>query len=207
MSERSRRVRRRQLNRLAGTPEYWEYRYLTGGNSGEGSLGEAAERKAKFVNDLVKVEKISSVIDWGCGDGNQLALLEIEGYLGVEVSPTAIRECIDKFGDRHAFLLWQPHLAQLGAPLCDLALSMDVIFHLTTEDGFLDYWERLFDSSSRLVLVHATNYDSPANGHVRHWKHTTRAPSDWTLEYSDSDPHEPGFYLYRRDACSTAPPA
>ena len=59
------------------TSDYWEARYAAGGNSGKGSGGVFAEFKAEIVNTFVREHDIASVIDFGCGDGAQLALAEI----------------------------------------------------------------------------------------------------------------------------------
>ncbi|GAJ08100.1 unnamed protein product, partial [marine sediment metagenome] len=57
---------------FSGSREYWESRYAGGGTSGAGSYGKPAEFKAQVLNSFVKDNGISSVIEFGCGDGNQL---------------------------------------------------------------------------------------------------------------------------------------
>ena len=59
-------------NKFPGSRDYWEQRYSSGSNSGDGSRGKLAEFKAEIINSLVKDKKIESVIEFGCGDGNQL---------------------------------------------------------------------------------------------------------------------------------------
>lgn len=72
--------------RFPGSKEYWEERYKGEGTSGLGSYGKFAEFKAEIINSFVKDNKINSVIDFGCGDGNQLSLFEIPYYIGLDVS-------------------------------------------------------------------------------------------------------------------------
>ena len=55
-----------------GSQEYWVKRYEKGGNSGPGSYSELAKFKARVLNDFVRNEHVQSVIEFGCGDGNQL---------------------------------------------------------------------------------------------------------------------------------------
>ena len=74
-----------------GSAKYWEDRYARGGTSGAGSYGRAAEWKAQIVNAWVRELGITSVIDWGCGDGNQLSLADYPRYLGLDRSPSAVR--------------------------------------------------------------------------------------------------------------------
>src|SRR5690348_2935489 len=76
-----------------GSERYWESRYAKGGTSGAGSYGAEAQWKADVVNSWVAGHNITSVIDWGCGDGNQLTLARYPKYLGIDRSHNAIRKC------------------------------------------------------------------------------------------------------------------
>ena len=68
----SRVVRLRRLR--FRTARYWDTRYAGGGTSGAGSYGPAAKWKAAAVNKWVAELGVEDVIDFGCGDGNQLGL-------------------------------------------------------------------------------------------------------------------------------------
>src|SRR5690349_10767553 len=61
--------------RYRSTSNYWESRYARGGNSGPGSYGRLAAWKAEFLNDFVRDNEVKSVVELGCGDGNQLRLM------------------------------------------------------------------------------------------------------------------------------------
>lgn len=205
--QRADRLRRRAAHQAwetvllaAGTPPlvaYWEARYHAGGTSGNGSAGQQALAKARYVNDLIRREHVTSVVDWGCGDGHQLDLFDLPlSYLGVDVAPSAVVECARRH-PRRAFVVWPAD--QPGVTVrADLALSLDVVFHLTRDADFETYWSRLFDSAQRLVLVHATDHDARGARHVRHRRHSHLAPDGWTLADAADDPTEPGFYLWRR---------
>jgi len=54
------------------TRSYWDQRYTSGGTSGEGSYGELARFKAETLESIFTDNDIKSVIEFGCGDGNQL---------------------------------------------------------------------------------------------------------------------------------------
>ena len=75
--------------------EYWENRYKYQGNSGAGSYGKLAEFKAEVINEFINENNINNVIEFGCGDGNQLNLFNIKNYLGFDVSDTIIKLCQD----------------------------------------------------------------------------------------------------------------
>src|SRR5205085_12336730 len=76
-----------------GSKNYWEGRYSAGGNSGVGSYGKFAEFKAAVINQFVAQHALRSVIEFGCGDGNQLMLARYPTYLGFDVSETAVATC------------------------------------------------------------------------------------------------------------------
>lgn len=76
---------------------YWNERYVSGGNSGAGSYNRLAEFKAEVLNAFVERERIQSVIEWGCGDGNQLRLARYPRYIGLDVSKEAVRKCRNIF--------------------------------------------------------------------------------------------------------------
>jgi hypothetical protein len=76
---------------------YWESRYASGGTSGAGSYGNLATYKANYLNDFVKKNNISKVIEFGCGDGNQLSLSNYSLYIGLDISENAINMCRLKY--------------------------------------------------------------------------------------------------------------
>ena len=80
-----------------GSPSYWEARYAKGDNSGAGSYGELAEFKGRILLELIDEMAIRSVVDFGCGDGNQIGYLGQIPYVGLDVSTTAIDLCIKKY--------------------------------------------------------------------------------------------------------------
>jgi SAM-dependent methyltransferase len=175
---------------------YWERRYAAGGTSGAGSSGLIARAKAAYVNDLVLRERVASVVDWGCGDGQQIDLLRLPSYLGVDISPTAVAKCLARHPGR-AFLVWPPAGLEVTVR-AELALSLDVVHHLVDDDDFRAYWSRLFASAERLVCVHSTDHDANGARHVRHRRHSHLAPDAWDLVDRAADPTVPGFYLWRR---------
>ena len=82
-------IRFRQLV-FPGSQNYWEKRYSLGGNSGQGSYGKSAEFKSEILNKFVRENCISSVTEYGCGDGNQLTYAEYPQYIGLDISKQAV---------------------------------------------------------------------------------------------------------------------
>jgi len=168
---------KRVFRRLKGfdSGKYWEGRYAGGGNSGAGSYGRLADFKAEIINRMVDERGIRTAVDWGVGDGNQLTMLSIPNYLGVDVSQTVVEAARKKWSKdaSKSFI----HVSEL--PLSekhDLSMSIDVIFHLVEDKVFSQYMNRLVDASRRWVLVYSSNYEGTkvAGHHVRHRKFT-----DW----------------------------
>jgi SAM-dependent methyltransferase len=148
--------------------QYWETRYRLGGHSGEGSRGEAQLYKTGIINQFVKDNAINSVIEFGCGDGQQLRTLHIPHYVGVDVSPTVLSTCRKEFGDdpSKVFVLLDDYAGQHA----ELSMSVDVIFHLVEDNTYDDYLARLFAAGTRFVIIYSTSTDLADTGvsHVRH---------------------------------------
>src|ERR1035438_8966382 len=84
-------------SRFPGSEPYWEDHYKSGGDSGSGSYNRLAEFKANIINDFITEKRIASAIEFGCGDGNNLSLINYPKYIGLDVSPTAIKLCMNRF--------------------------------------------------------------------------------------------------------------
>jgi len=164
---------------FADSSTYWQARYGRGGNSGDGSFGRLAQFKAEVVNTFVRDNSIQSVLELGCGDGNQLLLAEYPRYMGLDIAPCAIEKCQETFAEVESkqFLLYDPSTFDevVESLRCDLSLSMDVIYHLVEEEVFETYMGHLFAAASRFVIVYASNFEHrDALPHVRH-----RCFTDW----------------------------
>ena len=116
--------------RFPGSQRYWEDRYAQGGTSGPGSSGRLGDFKAQILNSFVRDFEISSVIEFGCGDGHQLSLMNYPLYIGLDTSPTAVALCRARFANdqKKAFILYKPsqRCAQPFPVSADLGLSLDL---------------------------------------------------------------------------------
>ena len=54
-----------------------------------------------------------------------------------------------------------------GVFTADLALSLDVIYHLTEDTVFEAYMRHLFAAGSRFVIIYATDREIPGDGTAR----------------------------------------
>jgi hypothetical protein len=165
--------------------DYWERRYKSGGNSGAGSYSRLAEFKADVLNRFVEQHQISSVIEHGSGDGAQLRLARYPSYTGLDISAKAVEMCRAMFAKDTSKRFLQSGAVTAGT-VADLALSLDVIYHLVEDPTFDAYMRQLFASARRFVIVYSSNMerDWPAE-HVRHRQFTDwigRNKPEWRLD-------------------------
>jgi hypothetical protein len=181
-----------------GSENYWEQRYRSGGNSGVGSYDKFAQFKAEILNSFVNNHNVKTVIEFGCGDGNQLSLANYPNYIGFDVSPTVINICTQRFStdSNKTFKLMKDYEDETA----DLSLSLDVIYHLIEDEIFENYMRRLFEASGRYVIIYSSNSDDNEGyqgTHVRHRKLTKWIQNNlsrWKLIK-----HIPNKYPYNGD--------
>jgi SAM-dependent methyltransferase len=150
--------------------DYWQRRYAGGETSGAGSYGRLAEFKAAVLNAIVQERSIASVLELGCGDGAQLAIGRYPSYLGVDVSPAAVAICQKKFAGDASKSFMTLDQFRSKRPTADLALSLDVIYHLVEDSVFDGHMQDLVGAATRFVAIYSSNSDritDPAP-HVRH---------------------------------------
>ena len=184
--------------------EYWETRYAGGGTSGDGSRGDNARLKADYINRFVKDNEVRSVVEFGCGDGWQLSLANYPDYVGLDVSETAVEKCCVLFGmDTHKRFYRLPTLWPLTA---ELALSIDVIYHLPENSVYSQHLKDVFGSAKRYVILYTTDSDvvDPSlytADHVLHrpvCRDVTAGFPEWLMIDSVVTAGGSGFYTYER---------
>lgn len=202
---------------FTGSAQYWERNYARGWTSGDGSYGALAHGKADFLNAFVRERHIRSVMEFGCGDGNQLSLAEYPRYVGMDISQTAIDLCKLRFRDdpTKSFFLYDGarFVDRAGLFTADLALSLDVVFHLVEDLVFETYMAHLFAAGQLYVVVYSTNSSIGGTApHVRHRQFTSWVEDNcpqWRLEQlvegPNSDVGRADFFVYRRLTSATQP--
>lgn len=183
--------------RFRDSKSYWNNRYVARGTSGVGSYALQARYKADYVNRFVQENEIGSVIEFGCGDGNQLGLASYPRYIGIDVAGPAIKRCIESFGHdpTKSFMAYDASAFADRARFlhADLALSLDVVFHLVEDDVYEAYMQALFNAADRFVVIYSRDRDeSPAlKRHVR-WREFTpwieKNVADWRLVHIEPAP-------------------
>lgn len=186
---------------------YWEKRYAAGGDSGKGSYGDLAKFKAEVLNDFVERNKIKKVMEFGCGDGNQLKLATYPRYVGFDVSMTAVNNCRKLFIDDRTkrFEL----VGDYDGEKAELVLSLDVIYHLVEDDVYEQYMRRLFSSSEKFVIIYSNDVDEDpemgkAHVHSRKFsKWINEKAQDWELKEKILNRHREAsaadFFVYEKN--------
>jgi len=197
---------------------YWERRYANGGSSGAGSYGRLAQYKAEFLNSFARERNVSSVIEFGSGDGAQLGLFEFKHYIGLDVSVTSIKRCIQQYADDESksFYLYDAELTKDSHHLftAELALSLDVIYHLVEDTVFEAYMRALFTAAESYVIIYSSNTseNTPIQAeHVRHrrftdwvdehekdWMLIDHAVNKYSLKTNEIEESFADFYVYSR---------
>src|SRR5690554_3666422 len=197
--------------RFKNSKDYWNKRYLEGGNSGSGSYGRLAEFKAEVLNDFVNSNNIETVIEFGCGDGNQLKYMNYPTYVGFDVSVIAIEGCQTIFQNDNTrrFKL----MCEYSCDQADLTISLEVIFHLIEDDVYHEYMCKLFSSSRGYVIIYSSNTDENKEGqaiHVKHrkftkWIEENKVPFQFVKKIKNQHPFNGSndssfsdFYFYER---------
>jgi hypothetical protein len=209
------RLRRRSAGTsFPGSEAYWVDRYAGGGSSGRGSYGIYAEFKAEVLNAFIVEHGVTSVIEFGCGDGNQLSLGVYPRYRGFDVSEHAIAACRALFSDDES-KSFAP-LADYAGEKADLVLSLDVIYHLVEDEIFDSHMRTLFGAAERFVIIYSSNSDDlrrSYKSHVRHRRFTDWIGDNlpnWNLQERIANPHrgtgfwrgrpesEPAFFVFEK---------
>ena len=92
----------------------------------------------------------------------------------------------------------------------DLALSLDVIYHLVEDNVFEEYMTILFNAAQRYVIVYSSNTDSQPwlqKPHVKHRKFTPWVSSkmpQWQ-QVGFQEGHFADFYIFTKSEAHYSP--
>lgn len=159
--------------KFTNSRDYWIKRYEKGGNSGAGSYNNLAEFKSDIINKFVSKTNIETVIELGCGDGNQLEYFQFKSYTGFDISNAVIKKCREKFENDTSKNFM--HMDAITNQKAEMVMSLDVIYHLIEDEVYNSYMCNLFDLSNRYVIIYAINSNDSDNyeAHVKPRKFTS----------------------------------
>lgn len=149
--------------------QYWNTRYAGGYGTGNGSKGRLKEFKLQSVQKIVDDYAVKSVVDVGCGDGSQLAGLKVAEYRGLDISDVAIGQA-SKLTNEHRIYSTMDEDAIAKSKVAELAVSLDVVSHLTDDEVFEAHIRLLFHLASKYVLIYGPNRTGEGLQLARHMK-------------------------------------
>jgi len=184
------------------TRDYWEKRYKTGGNSGFGSHDAGSVKfKGDYISNLIKKYGVETLFDYGCGDGNQLpAIKGYTNYFGYDIAANVVDLCKSKFvGDETKF--FSSNLSDILIRKYDMAISMDVTYHIIEEELFELYLDNLFNAGN-IVVLFTTNNDSKTSLSHHHPRKVIDYIGNKFTDFKliDMTPYNDnvGFYTYQK---------
>lgn len=133
--------------------EFWNTRYVEDPEkgSGPGSRGENVVLKNDIVRQTIAVHNIRSVLDIGCGDLATMGTLEIERYVGIDISDVIVER------NRQLRPQWQflrEDLAGAYTPdPAELVLCFDVLIHQKTRQAYEAILSKALAAAERVALV------------------------------------------------------
>ncbi|MBI1388758.1 MAG: methyltransferase domain-containing protein [bacterium] len=179
--------------------QFWDQRYAAGGDSGSGSKGVLGQFKSAYVTAVIRHFQIKSIVDFGCGDGTQVAQLPVEQYYGLDVSPSVVERCRAMYADRPGFRF--DALPEATLERYDMAMSLDVLYHVVEPDEYEAYLRRAFGHST-YTLFYINREAQPSTApHILFRDHLSEIKQRGfatRLIEQEQNPHKPSmsFFLF-----------
>lgn len=173
-------------NKDFDSSKFWNSHYVSGGTSGTGSYNRLAEFKAEIINNFVKINEIKTVIEYGCGDGNQLKYMNHPFFVGVDASEYIINENKKMFSYDMSkeFYSLNERDCYINRKF-DLSLSIDVIYHLIQDDIYEKYMDDLFYTAEKYIIIYSSNHEEITKWieykHRNFFKYIQEKQSNWKL--------------------------
>jgi glycosyltransferase involved in cell wall biosynthesis/SAM-dependent methyltransferase len=136
-----------------------------GFGSGVGSLPDNNTGYMRFLESFLRERKITSVVDFGCGDWQFSRLIDWNGadYLGLDLVPEVIAANRDRYAREGVEFALFERLDQL--PMVDLLLCKDVFQHLPNA-SIREYLEVFKLRAKYLLISNDDQPDDALNGHI-----------------------------------------
>lgn len=159
---------------------FWNSLYSRGLGSGLGSEGVLKDFKINFLNDFIKANNISQVLDFGYGDSVIASQLELKEYVGIDISEK-LKINKNKFLAKKVKLITCPFDIFKSKKQFELVNCIDVLYHiLENEQTYLfTTLDKIFDYAEKFVIIYAqdsfesklesskTEYNSPWRQYVK----------------------------------------
>jgi 2-polyprenyl-3-methyl-5-hydroxy-6-metoxy-1,4-benzoquinol methylase len=148
---------------------FWSARYALHPElgSGVGSRGKALADKRRVVEQLISVLHVESVVDIGGGDGATLeGLARAIEHRATDVAPGAEGPYLQRNPD--ASFTWSD-IATDATVVADLAICLDVVIHLSEEDGYRAAVRNVLASGRVASLISGFDHAPYGPGSMTHY--------------------------------------
>jgi hypothetical protein len=138
---------------------FWNNRYACFPElgSGIGSRGDTLAYKKKLLSEVLAAHKNKTVLEIGCGDLETSRDLDLDHYVGADLSATALEIARQKRPD------WQFVLGTIGASPelveADVVMCLDVLIHQKRVDDYRSLVAALAKGAKQGLVV--SGYDAP----------------------------------------------
>jgi SAM-dependent methyltransferase len=148
--------------RIFANRAFWNYRYANDPEkgSGPGSRGEFRTLKSQIVRATLEVDQPETVLDIGCGDIAILDDVEIDRYVGVDISPIIVKK--NKLVRPAWQFVCEDMTGEFVPEPADLVLCLDVLIHQRTLADYRSILSKALGAARRVLLV--SGYAAPDSG-------------------------------------------
>ncbi len=139
--------------------KWWNDWYSANNGSGGGSRGVLAQFKADVINGFIEKNNVVSTVEFGCGDGYNLKMIQYKRYVGFDVSSVVIDKCKVMFKDdkTKSFYVYTPQSFVKNAnDHVDLVVCLDVLYHVVNEEEYVKLLDDIFSYSSPYVILYTS---------------------------------------------------
>ena len=186
---------------LMRSMEFWKTRYELGDTSGSGSRGDLLNFKTEFINDFIKENDITTVLDFGYGDLYVAKEINVEKYTGIDIFEVK---------DKDDFNLLNCEFDEYDGDGADLVMCLDVLYHILEEEQeyMRDSLDKMMEKTDKFLMIYAHDsederFETEYSVHLYNskWLQHMKTREDFELIYKQERP-EPNcsaqFYIFER---------
>lgn len=114
---------------------------------------------------------------------NRVSLVAYLSYYGRDIRRSAVARSRQRVaGDSSkTFVRYEPSQHDAESHRADVALSLDVSFHLVKDDFYSTFIRHLFDSAVRYVVIYSSHEDRSWTGRGKHHRNHDRWKGDFLV--------------------------
>lgn len=117
---------------------------------------ESARLRKEKILEEAKVGGNKKVLEVGCGEGQIINYINAPYKLGVDISPTRIKQAqenAEKISSQTSFLVRDAQNLSLGNEKFDLVIASELIEHLPHPKKFLQEVKKVINNNAKLILT------------------------------------------------------